>query len=114
MTSSSDASTIAQAVTAFFPDHEVAGLRLPPRWFGRPFDNWHQMSQAATDGDRVMIRLDSTQILTLDAQDASLDGRMLRIVGRGGSWSWTEYGGDVRHEEVLGSGCVEFSAPFHH
>ncbi|HEX8082572.1 MAG TPA: hypothetical protein VF557_20355 [Jatrophihabitans sp.] len=113
MTSSADSSAIADAVNAFFAEHEVASLRLPSGWFGRPFDNWHQLTDAATDGAGVLIRLDDRQVLTLDADSVSSEGRVLRVSIRGGRWHWTEYGGDQEHNEVLGPGVVEFHAPFH-
>jgi hypothetical protein len=113
VTSSPDASTIADAVNAFFAEHEVASLRLPSGWFGRPHDNWHQLLGTATDGDDVLVHLDDTQVLTLDADGLSTDGRVLRVAIRGGRWRWTEYGGHNEHEEALEPGFVEFHAPFH-
>jgi hypothetical protein len=113
VTSTANPSAIADAITAFFTDHEVASLRLPAGWFGRPHDNLHQLTEAATDGDRVMVRLDDRQVLTLDAEGTSAEGFVLRIAIRGGDWHWTEYGGDDEHGEVLERGVVEFHAPFH-
>lgn len=104
---------ILEAIAAFFGDHEVASLKLPSGWFGRPYDNWHQLTEVATDGELVLIRLDERQTLKLDASDAAIDGRTLRIVIRAGVWDWVEYGGTTRHQEVLDQGAVEFYAPFH-
>jgi hypothetical protein len=104
---------IAETVIAFFAEHEVASLRLPSGWFGRPHDNWHQLTEVATEGGGVLIRLDDKQVLTLKAEATSLEGRVLRVTIRGGRWDWTEYGGDQRRTEVLGRGNVEFHAPFH-
>lgn len=114
MTSAANPSAIADAVHAFFSKHEVASLRLPSGWFGRPHDNQHQLTEARTTGDGVVIRLDERQILTLDAEGASREAGVLRVAIRGGRWDWTEYGGDAEHSEVLGSGVVEFHAPFLH
>ncbi len=104
---------IAGAVVAFFADHEVASLRLPSGWFGRPHDNWHQLTEVATEGGDVLIRLDGTQVLTLEAEATSSEERVLRVTIRGGRWDWTEYGANQEHTEVLGPGNVEFHAPFH-
>ena len=52
-------------------------------------------------------------MLTLDAEAASVEGRVLRVTICGGRWDWTEYGSDQEHNEALGPGNVEFHAPFH-
>jgi hypothetical protein len=111
--SSGSPSAFADAVSAFFAEHEVAGLRLPSGWFGRPHDNWHQLTETSTEDENLLVRLDETQVLTLQAEAVSSDDRVLRIAIRGGRWDWTEYGGEQEHTEVLGSGNVEFHAPFH-
>ena len=113
MTVSGDLSAIEAAVIAFFAEHEVASLRLPSGWFGRPHDNWHQLTTTDIEGDALLVRLDEKQVLALDAEGASSEGRVLRVSIRGGRWRWTEYGGEKEHEEVLGPGDVEFHAPFH-
>jgi hypothetical protein len=103
---------VVAAVVGFFARHEVASLRLPSRWFGRPHDNWHQLTEATSDGDEVVIRLDNVQVLTLEASRASEDGRVLGIEIRRGAWVWTEYGGSRVHREDLEAGIVEFHAPY--
>ena len=113
MTSTANSAAIADAVRAFFAEHEVASLRLPSGWFGRPHDNWHQLTEAATEGNVVVVRLGDRRVLTLDAERVSSEGRVLRVAIRGGRWRWTEYGGDNEHTEVLGLGVVAFYAPFH-
>ena len=60
-------STIVEAIDTFFAEHEVASLRLPSGWFGRPHDNMHQLSEVAIVGDYVLVTLDEKQVLTLDA-----------------------------------------------
>lgn len=110
---SADPSAIAKAVNAFFGEQQVASLRLPSGWFGRPYDNWHQLTEAVAEGGGLLIRLDDSQVLTLEVDSVSSEGRVLRIRVRGGRWRWTEYGGDAEHDEVLGTGLVEFYAPFH-
>jgi hypothetical protein len=104
-------STLADAVVAFFADYKVASLRLPSGWFGRPNDNLHQLTDATMNRDDLVIRLDAKQVLTLDAESAHSDRRVLRVNIGGGHWRWTEYGGGTEHEELLGPGVVEFHAP---
>jgi hypothetical protein len=52
------AEAIAEAVAMFFGNHEVASLKLPSGWFGRPYDNWHQLTKVSIERDLVLIRLD--------------------------------------------------------
>lgn len=113
MTPAANPSAIAAAIHAFFSEHEVASLRLPSGWFGRPYDNQHQLTEATTAGDSVVVRLDQRQVLTLVAEGASEEAGVLRVAVRGGRWDWTEYGGEAEHREVLESGLVEFHASFH-
>lgn len=108
--SSRSPSPIVEAIDAFFAEHDVASLRLPSGWFGRPRDNMHQLSKVAIEGDHVLVTLDGKQVLTLDAVGASQDGRVLSITVRSGRWDWVEYGGNHKHTEALGSGDVEFHA----
>lgn len=109
-TDGSHAAVVA-AVIAFFADHKGASLRLPSGWFGRPYDNQHQLTEARSQGEAVFIRLDHKQMLTLDVEGTSSDEGVLRVAVRGGSWRWTEYGTDNEHRDVLGPGTVEFHAP---
>jgi hypothetical protein len=113
VTTSGNPSAIAEAVNAFFAEHEVASLRLPSGGFGRPHDNWHRLTETVTQGDDLLIRLDGSQVLTVAAEDSSLEGRVLRVTIRGGRWRWTAYGADDERKEVLGPGVVEFHARFH-
>src|SRR3954464_4635708 len=77
MTSSGNPSAIVETVSAFFAEHEVAGLRLPSGWFGRPHDNWHRLTEVATEGDDVLVRLDDRQLLRFQAEDTSSEDRVL-------------------------------------
>ena len=112
MTPPEEPDAVVATVVGFFARHEVASLRLPSRWFGRPHDNLHHLTAAASDGDEVVIRLDNVQVLTVEASHATADGRVLGIEIRRGTWVWTEYGGNRVHREDLEAGIVEFHAPY--
>jgi hypothetical protein len=101
---------VVDAVVAFFAEHGGASLRLPSGWFGRPYDNQHQLTEARSHGEAVVIRLDHRQVLTLDVKGTSSEERVLLVASRGGHWHWTECGTDNEHSEVLGPGTVEFHA----
>ena len=112
MTSPS-ADDVPAAIRHFFERHGVASLRLPDGWFGRPFDNWHQLSEVDLDGETLVITLDDFQVLrvrTID--DVAIDSTTLRISVLDGTWEWTPYGGPAEPRlEPVGGGAIEFHAP---
>jgi hypothetical protein len=71
------------------------------------------LTDAVVEGDDVLICLDETQVLSLDAEGTSSQERVLRVTIRSWRWRWTEYGGVNENDEVLGPGAVEFHAPSH-
>jgi hypothetical protein len=108
----SEPEAVAEAITSFFAKCDVACLRLQSGWFGgRPFDNLLKLTGISTEGGSVRVALDETQVLTLDADTASLDGSLLRVTISAGSWDWIEYGTQRHCSEALGPGNVEFHSP---
>jgi hypothetical protein len=103
---------VADSVRRFFAEHEVASLQLPTGWFGRPYDNFHQLTRASAEGGLVEICLDEVQILRVHASRAESVGRTLEIRVSGGSWRWTSYGATDTHDEPVGAGTVKLHAPF--
>lgn len=61
-----------------------------------------------------MIGLDDKQVLTLKAEDALSEDRVLRVTIRGGRCDWTEYGEDRNAPMCAGDqmtwSCVPRSA----
>ena len=55
----------ADRVRAFFATHQVAGLELPDGWFGRPFDNLHELTLAEGRPLRLLLELDGRLLLTI-------------------------------------------------
>ena len=68
-------------------------MRLPSGWFGRPYDNWHRLTDVTNEGDLVVVRLDVEQVLRLHVLGAAAEGRSLQVAVRDGTWEWTGYGG---------------------
>ncbi len=112
MNAGAETDRVARAIEDFFGEHEVASLRLPKGWFGRPYDNWHELNEVSIEDDLVVVRLDEVQVLRLHAVTAKVDGRALQITIGDGYWEWTSYGGTDRHHEQLEAGAVEFHPPF--
>jgi len=113
MTADGMTERVAAAIRSFFAEHEVATIKLPSGWFGRPNDNWHQLTEVSVTGPLVQVRLDETQQLELVASAVAVDGRILRIAIDRGGWTWISYGASERHQEALNAGDVEFHAPYH-
>lgn len=102
-------STIA-LIERFFDDHGGASLELPAGWFGRPFDNQHQLSAVRSENDVLIVTLDDTQVLRLRISGPpTVDGRTLVIPVDNGTWEWTSYGSDATHRsEPVHPGTVQF------
>lgn len=102
-------------IREFFEQREVASLKLPEGWFGRPYDNWHQLSDVEFDGPTLVITLDAAQILRVRTSDrVVVEGRTLRVPVADGTWKWTPYGdrGELSRISAIGAGTVEFHAPW--
>lgn len=106
------AQALAQTVAGFFAEFGGASLKLPTGWFGRPYDNLHQLSSVHVVAERLIIELDGQMMLLLShPTDAVVDGSTLRLSGfTHGSWDWDEYGTRVPHLETFQEGIVEFVA----
>lgn len=88
-------------------------MKLPSGWFGRPFDNRHQLTSARLMTGRLLIELDDRMLLVLAHPESAVgsDGDVLRIGGfRHGTLTWDEYGGSGGDIETFGIGEVEFHA----
>ncbi len=101
-------------VTQFFNKVEVAGLKLPNGWFGRPYDNWHRLTDVhATEDEGMVIELDGQlQLQFLGQVRVKIDDNILQLSGFTDlNWNWTEYGSPVHHREHFDSGVVELVGP---
>ncbi len=87
-------------------------LRLPNGWFGRPYDNLHQLTSAQMVDDRLVIVLDDRMILIVTGPvTAHVEPASLRLVGFNQAvWEWTENGSATPHTETFDTGEIEFVA----
>jgi hypothetical protein len=102
---------ILQVVTGWFAAAGAASMKLPHGWFGRPFDNRHQLTSARVMAGRLILELDGSMLLVLAHPTSAerSDGDVLRISGfLHGALSWDGYGGSVGDVETFGGGDVEF------
>jgi len=103
---------VLEAVESFFAQWGGAGLKLPSGWFGRPHDNFHELTSASVTGDTLTLVLDEHMTLALDEpKRATVEGAVLRVEGfTQAAWDWREYGSDAEHHERFDGGAVEFVA----
>ena len=79
-------------------------LELPDGWFGRPFENNHELSIVAWDGPLLRIVLDRHEPLTLlirEPQHAHVDGRVLTIRAFAEASAELPFYGDPDHPQRL-------------
>ncbi|CAN5424087.1 hypothetical protein BH10ACT7_BH10ACT7_18630 [soil metagenome] len=57
---------MARDLRGWFSQSGGASLERPNCWFGRPFDNLHQLTRVVTHGHTLQIVLDGTQVLTVN------------------------------------------------
>lgn len=99
-------------VEAFFSRWGGAGLKLPSGWFGRPYDNFHELTSVSVSDDTLVVVLDERQTLRLRSPGSTeTDGSVLRVDGFvEAEWTWFEYDTDAEHRERFDRGTVEFVA----
>jgi hypothetical protein len=106
-------SEIVRAVESCFAEHP-AGLVLPDGWFGRPYDNLHQLTACTATGGTVRVELDGQLSLEFEGSGtvAVRDGAGLVIRGFTSLlWVRRAYGGREIHRQSFAAGEVRFPAP---
>lgn len=100
---------VLEAVNRFFASVDDAGLKLPTGWFGRPFDDWHHLTSARSNGNALFVELDNQLRLTFFGPvRAEEDGRTLRLTGFTRlEWEWFEFDAPIGHQQEFGAGIVE-------
>ena len=101
---------IADGVSDFFAQWGFASMKLPSGWFGRPYDNCHELTSVTHTHEAIEIILDGMQVLRISALSYSIEKGTLRIAIQHGQWDWASYGRTDRHQEQLAAGTIEFHA----
>ena len=106
-------SETARVIAEFFDDQLAAGLVLPNGWFGRPYDDLHQLTGCTVAGDTMRIELDGQLILTFAGAGlvAVRDRDGLTVRGFNTlAWDWRPYLSPEEHHEHFSDGEVTFVA----
>jgi hypothetical protein len=90
----------------------VAGLVLPTGWFGRPFDNAHELTWCEARKDRLLVELDGLLLLTATRQlGLETTEDELVVTAEQVVFDWIEYGTPKAHAEIFAPGSFRFVRP---
>jgi hypothetical protein len=100
---------IADGLTRWFQTTELAGLKLPTGWFGKPGDNQYRLASVSGDTARLTITLDGDEVLTVeDPAGVEATHQSFAIAASGTvSFEWG-YDSGPRHRRQFDHGTVEF------
>jgi len=103
-----------ELIQEWFRKQVGGGLVLPNGWFGRPYDNIHQLSGLLEGDETLSLSLDEEQ-LTLSFEGAlRVDATHEELVFEGFRslrFDWREYGSNRPHTDCFDSGVVKIVAP---
>jgi hypothetical protein len=100
----------ANEIVAWFARQKGAGVVLPDGWFGRPYDNMHELTFLELRPHKLIIELDNQLLLTLTepGRVTAADGELLLDGFAQCVFDWQEYGSLRPHATVYESGAVRF------
>lgn len=87
---------------------------LPNGWFGRPYDNIHQLTGLLEEEDVLSLSFDGGQlILNFEGipQIAAAHDELVFTDFRSLQFDWKEYGSNTLHTDCFDSGVVKIVAP---
>ena len=104
---------IAKEITKWFQRTGGGGLILPDGWFGRPYDNIHQLTFIEIRSCKIIIELDEQLhlLLTEPKSITCTNGEIILGGFRQCVFDWQEYGSNVSHCSSFTSGELKFVAP---
>jgi hypothetical protein len=101
-----------QQVTSWFETQSAAGLILPGGWFGRPYDNQHQLTWAQARPTKLVLELDHRLLLVLTEPGLPRpDGASLVVPFRQLVFDWQECGTGQPHADSFKEGVLTFASP---
>lgn len=76
------------------PNVKVGTLRFWGEWFGRPYDNWHQIVNSTSSSNTLYLHFDEQELLSIwDARNIVVGAQVFRISDAGRvRWEWYRYG----------------------
>ena len=101
---------ILEAVQSWFNQDKHIGLKLPSGWFGRPYDNHHQLTFSTSRPHKLILELDQQLYLIFtEPEGAYIEDDELVITGfKQLVFDRQGYGDMQCHAEVFSAGEVRF------
>src|SRR5277367_2653340 len=83
-------------MTKCLPRIKSGSLRFWGQWFGKPYDNWYQVTACDADGDLLRIHFPDKETLSVwRPRDAVVDEQTFRIGDADRvRWDWSYYGSE--------------------
>ena len=85
---------LAQYIAAELPRIKVGALRIWGEWFGRPYDNCHRICGAVAADEKITIRFNEDEVLTVWSPSEWSIGENVFEIGTADRvrWEWYLYG----------------------
>ena len=106
-----DAQKIATSINASLPQLKVGTLRFWGEWFGRPYDNFHQVVHCSNKGKLVILEFNEGETLTISRPEGLVLKEGIFSIQSAASvrWEWFYYGrpktaGNRYFEEFVNEG----------
>ncbi|SEL43645.1 hypothetical protein [Streptacidiphilus jiangxiensis] len=89
----------------WYEAERTAGLILPRGWFGRPYDNRHELTWTQARRTKLVLELDHQLLLVLtEPAMPRTEGPNLVMPFQQLVFDWQEYGSPSPHAESFGEG----------
>ncbi len=104
---------ILRMVREWFAEVKLVGLELPSGYFGRPYDNQHELTFSIARPHKLILELDSrVYLIFTDVSQAHVEPDALVLAGfRQLVFDRQDYGDDKQcHVDVFVQGAIRFVA----
>ena len=104
---------VQDQIRDWFQKRGGGGLVLPSGWFGRPYDNVHQVSEIRVHDEALVLALDEGQLmLRFDGiPEIRADSEELTFTNfRSLDFDWKEYGSGKLHSNHFKTGTAKIMA----
>jgi len=108
-----NASSPVASLEEWFSSAKTASMELPDGWFGRPYDNMHQLTWAAARPEKLLLELDGQLYLILSrCVIASASPEVLELHCDQAVFDWRTYGhhGELQSKTYPEGGVIRFHA----
>lgn len=97
-----EAEKLGSEINRALPSVKSGTLCFFGEWFGRPYDNWHEIATASAAGDELIIRFNQDETLTIwNPANAKISEEYFDIVSASRvRWEWFLYGREKTNENL--------------